>query len=301
MLGLCVALYADLLPDSLDSLRTLAGLQQLQERQQQPLPPPGPAAATTATGSPPWGGPWQAATAAARASGGGAGGAGERTSVAVDDNGQLAAKAGQVAASATELPEACARAPVRDQAFVTLITNNEGYPAGALAVAAALEVLDSQLRRIVLVTEDVAPGIQQLLASASWEVKQVAAIRCNQVLGPHVTADKYDLGAEYQQKKAKWLTTCTKFHVRPLPSPPSPERGRPVPPSTPRPLDPSTPRPLDLSTSGLGACGTHAGRSPYAGVGPHGALQGHLPRCGHLAAEAARLAGRAPLRLRGGA
>jgi hypothetical protein len=66
-----------------------------------------------------------------------------------------------VAASATALPDKCARAPVRDQAVVTLITNNEGYPAGALAVAAALEVLDSKLRRIVLVTEDVTPGIQE--------------------------------------------------------------------------------------------------------------------------------------------
>ena len=82
-------------------------------------------------------------------------------SAAVDGNGQLAAKAGQVAASAAALPDACARAPVRDQAVVTLITNNEGYPAGALAVAAALEVLDSKLRRIVLVTEDVTPGIQE--------------------------------------------------------------------------------------------------------------------------------------------
>ena len=66
-----------------------------------------------------------------------------------------------MAASATALPDKCARAPVRDQAVVTLITNNEGYPAGALAVAAALEVLDSKLRRIVLVTEDVTPGIQE--------------------------------------------------------------------------------------------------------------------------------------------
>ena len=161
MLGLCLALLADLLPDSLDSLRTLAGLQQLQE--QQPPPRPAAAAAAATAGSPPWAGPWQAATAAARAGGGD----GERVSAAVDGNGQLAAKAGQVAASATALPDTCARAPVRDQAVVTLITNNEGYPAGALAVAAALEVLDSQLRRIVLVTDDVSPGIQECCASAS--------------------------------------------------------------------------------------------------------------------------------------
>ena len=158
MLSLCLALLADLLPDSLDSLRTLAGLQQLQEQQQQPPPAAATAAATAGSpGPPPWAGPWQAATAAARAGGGDS----ERVSAAVDGNGQLAAKAGQVAASAAALPDACARAPVRDQAVVTLITNNEGYPAGALAVAAALEVLDSKLRRIVLVTEDVTPGIQE--------------------------------------------------------------------------------------------------------------------------------------------
>jgi hypothetical protein len=58
-------------------------------------------------------------------------------------------------------------------------------------------------------------------------VVQVETIRCNQMLGPHVTADRYDLGAEYQQKKAKWLTTCTKFHVRCLPIPPRPAQGRP--------------------------------------------------------------------------
>ena len=70
---------------------------------------------------------------------------------------------------------------------------------------------------------------QELLASASWEVVQVAAIRCNQVLGPHVTEDRYDLGAEYQQKKAKWLTTCTKFHVRCRPAPPCLEPPPPRP------------------------------------------------------------------------
>ena len=84
-----------------------------------------------------------------------------------------------------------------------------GYPAGALAIAAALEVLGSQLRRIVLVTSEVQPGIQDLLRSASWEVMQVEPILCNQVLGAHVTPDRYDLGSDYQQKKAKWLTTCT--------------------------------------------------------------------------------------------
>ena len=182
------------LPESLDSLRTLAGLQRLQE--QQPRAPPPLATATSAS------------------SGGGT------LSASVNAAGnleQLAAKAGAVAATASALPDRCAQAPIRDQAVVTLLTNNEGYPAGALAVAAALEVLDSQLRRIALVTEDVAPGIQDLLRSASWEVTKVNAIHCNQVMGPDMTPDRYDLGNEYQQKKAKWLLTCSKFHVRSCP------------------------------------------------------------------------------------
>ena len=98
-------------------------------------------------------------------------------------------------------------------AVVTLITSNEGYPAGALAISAALEVLDSALRRIALVTPSVNAGIRELLHSAAWEVREVPELTCNQKLGDRVTADRYDLGAEYQAKRAKWLATCTKFHV----------------------------------------------------------------------------------------
>jgi len=41
----------------------------------------------------------------------------------------------------------------------------------------------------------------------------VPEIACNQVLGPGVTLDRYDLGAEYQRKMSKWRSTCTKFHA----------------------------------------------------------------------------------------
>ena len=129
----------------------------------------------------------------------------ERAAAAVDARG---------GADAAPLPTTCRhRAAVQHQAIVTLITNNEGYPAGALAIAASLEVLESQLRRIVLVTEAVKPQIRELLAAASWEVREVPEIRCNQVLGPQVTPDRYDLGEEYQRKKAKWVPTCTKLHA----------------------------------------------------------------------------------------
>jgi len=118
-----------------------------------------------------------------------------------------------VASSAVAVPATCKPAAVADQAVVTLISNNEGYPAGALALAASLAVFDSELRRIVLVTDDVTSGIRELLRSASWEIVEVDKIRCNQVLGAAVTPDKYDLGEAYQAKKAKWLYTCTKFHA----------------------------------------------------------------------------------------
>ena len=83
----------------------------------------------------------------------------------------LGSKAAQVALAAVPVPERCKSPLITDSAVVTLITNNEGYPAGALALAASLEVQDSALRRIVLVTAAVADGIRDLLRSASWEVR----------------------------------------------------------------------------------------------------------------------------------
>ena len=112
------------------------------------------------------------------------------------------------------MPKTCRRvAAVADAAVVTLITNNEGYPAGALAISAALEVLGSELRRIVLVTPSVDPGIRELLHGGAWEVREVAEVSCNHRLGAHVTPDKYDLGDDYRSKVAKWRATCTKFQA----------------------------------------------------------------------------------------
>ena len=111
------------------------------------------------------------------------------------------------------LPQSCRATRVMDAAVVTLISSSEGYPAGALAISAALEVLESELRRIVLVTPAVNAGIRELLRSAAWEVDEVPEIMCNQVMGAGVTPDKYDIGISYQQKRAKWLSTCTKFHA----------------------------------------------------------------------------------------
>ena len=122
--------------------------------------------------------------------------------------GRFRAQAAAIQQSAVEVPAECQPARVQDLAVVTLLTNNEGYPAGALAIGAALEALGSRLRRVAMVTPAVEGGIRTLLAGGSWEVVEVGEVRCNQVLGAGVTADKYDLGEDYQRKKAKWLTTC---------------------------------------------------------------------------------------------
>ena len=152
----------------------------------------------------PWGDPWQ---------GGAVSGSGHReTGEAPTAKQEIAARSAQVAAQAVPVAS-CRAMPVTDAAVVTLISSNEGYPAGALAIAASLEVLGSQLRRVALVTPSVNGGIRDLLRSGSWEVRPVEDIHCNQVLGAGVTSERYDLGEEYQKKKAKWLSTCTKFHA----------------------------------------------------------------------------------------
>ena len=90
--------------------------------------------------------------------------------------------------------------------MATLVSSNGATRRGALAIGAALEALGSRLRRVAMVTPAVEGGIRTLLAG-SWEVVEVGEVRCSQVLGAGVTADKYDLGEDYQRKKAKWLTT----------------------------------------------------------------------------------------------
>ena len=121
-------------------------------------------------------------------------------------------KAAQAEARKVALPKACRKALVTDVAVVTLVSSSVGYPAGALALSASLEVLGSELRRIALVTPAVDGGVHELLRTAAWEVRLVNEIACHQMLGRRVSAERYDLGAAYAAKTAKWLSTCTKFH-----------------------------------------------------------------------------------------
>ena len=96
--------------------------------------------ASTPPGPPPidWSAPWeraqqggqatpQPASEAPRAAGG-------------QDATTVQAQAAAVSAKAWAVPAECRPAPVQDHAVVTLVTSNEGYPAGALAISAALEV-----------------------------------------------------------------------------------------------------------------------------------------------------------------
>jgi hypothetical protein len=130
-----------------------------------------------------------------------------------DPGSMIRAQSAAVSDTAWPVPPTCKPAKVLDYAIVTLISSNEGYPAGAIAISAALEVLESEFRRICLVTPTVNAGIRELLRGGGWEVREVAEIACNQVLGPGISPDKYDIGAEYHQKRAKWIPTCTKFHA----------------------------------------------------------------------------------------
>ena len=66
------------------------------------------------------------------------------TAAAVDAEAKIKAQAGAVSSQAWEVPASCRAAKDQDHAVVTLITSNEGYPAGALAISAALEVLEAE-------------------------------------------------------------------------------------------------------------------------------------------------------------
>ena len=133
--------------------------------------------------------------------------------VFADSSADIRVKAALTEERKVPAPADC-RAPRKDDvAIVTLISSNEGYPAGALAISAALEVLESELRRIVLVTHNVNAGIRELLRTAAWEVREISEVKCRHILGPTVTPDKYDLGGEYRAKMAKWTSTCSKFWV----------------------------------------------------------------------------------------
>ena len=90
-----------------------------------------------------------------------------------DGQSDVLAMAARAEQAKVALPTRCRPAKNQQAAVVTLISSNEGYPAGALAISAALEVLDSKLLRIALVTSAVNAGTRELLRSAAWEVMEV--------------------------------------------------------------------------------------------------------------------------------
>ncbi|KAG8462961.1 hypothetical protein KFE25_001734 [Diacronema lutheri] len=111
---------------------------------------------------------------------------------------------------------ACARAeavpPTRPRgAVVTLITSNDGYVSGALALGASLHTVGSRLERVAMVTAEVGAPMRVVLG-ALWEVLEVEAIPCNHKMNESITPDRFDLSSEtYKAGIAKWRHTCTKF------------------------------------------------------------------------------------------
>lgn len=96
-------------------------------------------------------------------------------------------------------------------AVVTLITSNDGYVSGALALAASLDAVGSTLDRVAMVTSEVDASMRATLG-ALWEVMPVEAIPCNHKMSDSITPDRFDLSSEtYKAGIAKWRHTCTKF------------------------------------------------------------------------------------------
>ena len=170
MLATLSSVLSQTIPDSLDSLT------KLQLGGDPPRPPP-----------PPWAAPFAASAEPAT---------------------QRARRSTRRRRECRAAAQACRAAPVRDAAVATLVSSNEGYPAGGRSGDGAARKALVSGRAARDATPAVEGGIRTLLAGGSWEVVEVGEVRCNQVLGAGVTADKYDLGEDYQRKKAKWLTAA---------------------------------------------------------------------------------------------
>lgn len=100
-----------------------------------------------------------------------------------------------------------------EHAIVTLITSNDGYVSGALALAASLEAVGSKLYRVAMVTSEVSEGMRETLRPL-WEVLEVDPIPCNHKMNASITPERFDLSSDtYRQGIAKWRHTCTKFAV----------------------------------------------------------------------------------------
>jgi lipopolysaccharide biosynthesis glycosyltransferase len=99
----------------------------------------------------------------------------------------------------------------RRGAVVTLVTSDDGYISGALALGQSIEAVGSKLHRIAMVTSEVSVEMREVL-SAFWEVIEVEAIACNHKMAAAITSDRFDLSSpRYVSGIAKWKHTCTKF------------------------------------------------------------------------------------------
>eukprot|EP01035_Chromulina_nebulosa_P018961 gene18961-24771_t len=86
-----------------------------------------------------------------------------------------------------------------------------GYVAGALALAQSLIESNSQLQRVVMVTQEIDKVSREQLARF-YEVIEVPTYNCNHI--PNLNSSEYDLtSSKYVKGITRWMKTCTKFAV----------------------------------------------------------------------------------------
>ena len=109
-----------------------------------------------------------------------------------------------------QLNGADARKVTDKNAVVTLVTGaSSGYVSGALALGQSLIDVDSELRRVVMVTPDVNKAMRDSMKNI-WEVVEVQPIACNHK--SNLDPTKYNLeDPQYKTGIQRWSATCTKF------------------------------------------------------------------------------------------
>ena len=88
---------------------------------------------------------------------------------------------------------------------------SSGYEYGAAALGESLKMVDSKLKRIVMVTPEVTTPARELL-SLHWELRDVPPISCEQKFHESVNSVTHK-GEGMAEDLKRWNTACTKFNV----------------------------------------------------------------------------------------
>lgn len=100
----------------------------------------------------------------------------------------------------------------KKHAIVTLVMGSDtGYVSGAVALGQSLIDVESETRRVCMVTPDVPKPSREDLAKF-WEVKVVEPVYCNHK--HQLDPTKHNLeGERYKAGIKRWSKTCTKFRA----------------------------------------------------------------------------------------